>query len=334
MTPAALARARQAAPVRSGRVRRAVRMRAPGICGAGRISAYERSLGQSSAMPAEGPCWCGRRMADVHIDALGRELLDHAVDAKCATAVPVGVGKEERRLVRVVLEAVGVQRVAGVHRHALVRCAEGSSPYRVRVRTWSTYGGPGRCGGSGYVREHCLQGLLVAGQHPPDDSSRRPVRILGNGDAVGFLDGVEVVRLDVHADGGERRDDDLVRVPGPVGHVQPLVGRPVEHGVVGEDVLADDIVDKTGVPELLGTGGTSPRTARGADNRWSRCPAGGRRGRWRRRTGCGVRLCVPGGRRRYGVSACAVAALTGELAAEGTVHEPGWRAAAVRARAR
>ncbi|WP_406161670.1 hypothetical protein [Streptomyces canus] len=63
-------------------------------------------------------------MADVHIDALGRELLDHAVDAKCATAVPVGVGKED--LVRVVLVAVGVQRDAGIHRHALVRCAEGS----------------------------------------------------------------------------------------------------------------------------------------------------------------------------------------------------------------
>ncbi|MGW7337653.1 hypothetical protein [Streptomyces sp. NPDC054808] len=58
----------------------------------------------------------------------------------------------------------------------------------------------------------------------------------------------------MRAGGGERGDDELVRVARAVGHVQPLVGRPVEHGVVGEDVLADDIVDVAGVPELLGAG--------------------------------------------------------------------------------
>ncbi|MEV6021716.1 hypothetical protein [Streptomyces sp. NPDC052036] len=65
-------------------------------------------------------------MAQVHADALGRELLDHGVDAKGTTGVPVGGGQEKRCLVRVVLEAVGVQGHAGIHRHALVRCAEGS----------------------------------------------------------------------------------------------------------------------------------------------------------------------------------------------------------------
>lgn len=78
------------------------------------------------------------------------------------------------------------------------------------------------------VVEELLQGLFVAGKHPPGDVCRGPCRVLGNGDAVGFLDRVEVVGLDVRAVGRERGDDELVRVDGPVGHVQPLVGRPVE----------------------------------------------------------------------------------------------------------
>lgn len=104
------------------------------------------------------------------------------------------------------------------------------------------------------VVEHRLQGLFVAGQHPSGDLCRRPRGVLGNGDAVGFLDCGEVVGLDVRAVGGERGDDELVRVAGPVGDVQPLVGGPVEHGVVGEDVLADDVVDVAGVPEFVGAG--------------------------------------------------------------------------------
>ncbi|WP_323139322.1 hypothetical protein [Streptomyces sp. NBC_01549] len=187
----------------------------------------------------------------------GVSLLDHAVDTKRATAVPVRGGQEERCLVWVVLEAVGVQRHAGVHRHALVRCAERSVAVQGQgedlVDLWR--GGPVR--GVGLVRrvgEHRLQGLPVAGQQPPGDLCRRPRDVLGNGDAIGFLDRDEVVGLDARAVGGERVDDELVRVERPVGHVQPLVGRPVEHGVVGEDVLANDVLDVAGAPELLGAG--------------------------------------------------------------------------------
>ncbi len=61
--------------------------------------------------------------------------------------------------------------------------------------------------------------------------------------------GLETVPL-----GGERRDDELVRVEGAVGYVEPPVGRPAEYGVLEEYVLADDVLDKAGVPELPGSG--------------------------------------------------------------------------------
>lgn len=101
------------------------------------------------------------------------------------------------------------------------------------------------------VAEHPVQGLLVAGQQPTGDLEGRPGRGVGDGDAVRFLDAGEVVGTNAVAVGFERGDDELAGIQGAVSDVEPLAVGAVEDGVVVEDVLADDVIDVTEVPELL-----------------------------------------------------------------------------------
>lgn len=89
---------------------------------------------------------------------------------------------------------------------------------------------------------------LVAGQQPSGDAGGGPDGIGGDRDAVGLLDPHEVVRLDV---GAERGDDELAGPQRPVADVEVLAIRAVECGLVAQDVLVDDVLDVTGVPETF-----------------------------------------------------------------------------------
>lgn len=93
------------------------------------------------------------------------------------------------------------------------------------------------------VVEQPVQGQLVAGQDPASDVGSGPGGVVGDGDAVGFLDPVEVVGLEAVDVGLECGDDELVGVPGPVGDVEPLPFGSAQDSLVGEDLGADDVVD-------------------------------------------------------------------------------------------
>ncbi len=88
-------------------------------------------------------------MPEVDADAVGGELLCHGLDAQGLAGLAVRGGQEEGALVRVVLEAVDVERGAGLCGRRRVRGAERAVGVPGQGEDLVDLGGAGRSGGSG-----------------------------------------------------------------------------------------------------------------------------------------------------------------------------------------